>query len=309
MIILNTNIKSLSMGDLAVFAAIYEHQSITAAARQLGRPQPSVSNILRDLRGRVGDPLFIRRGRKMQPTAQADILAPYVRDALATLSLGFEQSRTFDPQHHERRFTLSITDIAEAVLLPTLLAGLSEKAPHFSFDCVRGHTADIAIGYLPRLGPNWTSRTLFETDYVALLGPDHPRYKAKSLNASDYDASRHAIATMPGTGHAALAALIHERSGRANISANLPSFLALPDIAAGTDAIATVPRPLGVLACQRLELTMHLLPIPIDPIVVRFHTRQTKGPDPALEWLSEQCAAIFSQDVLPAVLRRNDAFA
>lgn len=302
MIIQNANIKGLSLNDLAIFAAIYEQRSVTAAARQLGRPQPSVSNTLRDLRTRVGDPLFIRRGRKMQPTAQAEILAPYVQNALTTLSLGFEQARGFDPKNHNRRFTISMTDIAEAVLLPRILAGLRSTAPNFSFECVRSGSAEIAIGYLPQLGPEWTSRTLFETHYVALIGPDHPCYDKPSLEAADYDASRHAIATMPGSGHAALANVIRERSGASKIAANLPSFLALPDIAAGTDHIATVPRPLGELALERLALKMHVLPIDVPVIAVAFHARQIKGPDPALDWLADQCTRIFTKDALPPIL-------
>jgi DNA-binding transcriptional LysR family regulator len=56
---------------LPTFVAVYELGSVTAAAAQLHRTQPTVSYQLAQLEAAVGAPLFVRRGRGVAPTELA----------------------------------------------------------------------------------------------------------------------------------------------------------------------------------------------------------------------------------------------
>src|SRR3954462_11943731 len=53
---------------LSSFVALYELGSVTAAASQLHRTQPTVSYQLAQLEAAVGEPLFVRSGRSLAPT-------------------------------------------------------------------------------------------------------------------------------------------------------------------------------------------------------------------------------------------------
>ena len=62
---------STDLNLLTVFATLMRERSITRAATQLRRGQPAVSHSLRQLRDMLGDPLFTRAGRAIEPTARA----------------------------------------------------------------------------------------------------------------------------------------------------------------------------------------------------------------------------------------------
>ena len=60
---------------LVVFQEVIKSGSIGSAARQLGLTQPAVSHALTRLRLLLRDPLFVRAGGGVQPTAKASQLA------------------------------------------------------------------------------------------------------------------------------------------------------------------------------------------------------------------------------------------
>lgn len=60
---------------LLVLAVLLEEASVTRAAARLGRTQSAVSHALDRLRTVLGDPLFVRSGRRLFPTPRDDL--PY----------------------------------------------------------------------------------------------------------------------------------------------------------------------------------------------------------------------------------------
>eukprot|EP01034_Spumella_vulgaris_P023529 gene23529-29753_t len=66
---------------LQLLLAVLETGSITAAAERLGVTQSAVSHLLDKLRAITGDPLFVKRGRGIVPTARAEALAADVAAA------------------------------------------------------------------------------------------------------------------------------------------------------------------------------------------------------------------------------------
>ena len=81
---------------LALFLAVLEEGSVTAAATRLGVTQSAVSHGLKKLRRIVGDPLFAKSGRGIVATAQAQALATKAR-ALIDEMRSFAGGMTFDP--------------------------------------------------------------------------------------------------------------------------------------------------------------------------------------------------------------------
>jgi DNA-binding transcriptional LysR family regulator len=52
--------------DIRLFLAVLDHGSLVAASEYLGLTQPSVGRRLTAMEGRIGAPLFVRSGRRMQ---------------------------------------------------------------------------------------------------------------------------------------------------------------------------------------------------------------------------------------------------
>ena len=72
-----------------VFDAIYCEGNITKAALALNLSQPAVSHSLGKLRNYFDDPLFVRQGNQMRPTAVANNLIADVREALNHLQVRY----------------------------------------------------------------------------------------------------------------------------------------------------------------------------------------------------------------------------
>lgn len=69
------HINEIDLNLLRVFEAVYRVRNVSRAAETLGLTQPAVSHALTRLRLLLRDPLFVRAGGGVQPTAKASQLA------------------------------------------------------------------------------------------------------------------------------------------------------------------------------------------------------------------------------------------
>src|SRR5690242_16195348 len=72
----------LDFRDLRVLDTLIREGSITRAAQVLETTQPAISKLLRRLRVRFADPLVVRRGNGVQPTARAVEMSAQIRALL-----------------------------------------------------------------------------------------------------------------------------------------------------------------------------------------------------------------------------------
>jgi len=253
--------NEIDLNLLIVFDAIWRHRRILRAAVELNTSQPTVSNALRRLRDFTGDALFVRSGSGMEPTPFAEQLAPHWCNGLSSVRRGLAMRSNFDSATDKRTFTLVMTDIAEAVILPHLLNACCESAPGIFFSTVqlsmekilpalRTGVIDLAIGFIPELRSGVRQQLLFETDYVALARRGHPGVKQSAMSKATFLKERHALAQAEGTGHAIVERTLRKHGLDSRIAVRVPHFLALPMIVGSSDLVATVPRPLGVLMAR-----------------------------------------------------------
>jgi DNA-binding transcriptional LysR family regulator len=102
--------------------------SVTQAAHQLGVTQSAVSHLLEKLRAITGDPLFVKSGRGIAATAQAEALAGRARSLLGELER-FAHSESFDPARWRAQVTIAANDFQRELLLPALMHKLRIQAP------------------------------------------------------------------------------------------------------------------------------------------------------------------------------------
>jgi DNA-binding transcriptional LysR family regulator len=77
----------LSIRELEVFRLVMERGSVTGAARALHITQPAVSKMLQQAEARLGFSLFLRNGRTLRPTAEAQALFPETLSAFAAFEV------------------------------------------------------------------------------------------------------------------------------------------------------------------------------------------------------------------------------
>ena len=69
--------SKLDYQQLRVFDTLLDERSVTKTAKRLDMTQPTVSAILKKLRGEFDDPLFIRARSGVSPTAKAESMADH----------------------------------------------------------------------------------------------------------------------------------------------------------------------------------------------------------------------------------------
>lgn len=145
--------------------------SLSAAARQLGLTQPTLSRQVLALEAELGVTLFERRGRKLVLTQTGRELLDHIRimgDAADTLVL----AATGRAQEIGGRVCISATDTCAAYVLPEIVARIRSEAPQITIaivasneisDLHRGE-ADIAIRHVRPDRPGLVGRHICDTD-------------------------------------------------------------------------------------------------------------------------------------------------
>ncbi|MEA2845623.1 MAG: hypothetical protein QOG78_904, partial [Rhodospirillaceae bacterium] len=127
------DLRRFDLNLLAVFEMLMRERSVTRAAERLGRTQSAVSHSLSRLRDQLGDPLLIKGGRRMEPTAFALEFIEQVRPLLRGIERVLSPRHRFEPASSRRIFRLAAPDFALA-LFTDLLADLRAEAPGVSVE-------------------------------------------------------------------------------------------------------------------------------------------------------------------------------
>lgn len=167
---------------LATFDALYELRSTTLAADRLGLTQSAVSHALRRLRAAVGDPVFVRGGGALQPTARAIEMAPGVREGLAKLRAAIAP-HDFDPGTARRTITISAGSYFCTLIAPQLITWCRSVATNIHIRLVPieqnlpalldDGSVDLAIGVFDQVPARFATQPLFEDEFVWVAASNH----------------------------------------------------------------------------------------------------------------------------------------
>jgi len=304
-----TNARRLKLNDvdlnlLVVFQQLIRDGRVSAAANSLELSQPAVSCALNRLRKVLGDELFVRTSRGMQPTPFAEQLAVPLSEALGAIQETLNQRSSFDPRTSERNFVLALADIGEVYFLPPLIGAVAAAAPGVRLNTVSNQKenlkedmeegkVDMAIGFLPALKTDIFQRRLFPTRYVCLFRKGHP------LEGAEFDAEAFAradhVVVNSGKGHNTINGIVERVVGHRSIKLRVQNFLALPLILQASDLVTTVPEKIATCLTPPYELRFvpHPLDLPSLQINLFWHTKFQH--EPGNRWLRTLISDRFSE--------------
>lgn len=137
-----TAFRRLPLASLRVFVAVAEQLSFTRAAQNLGITAGAVSMQVRSLEEYLQSPLFLRRGRVVQLTAEGARLLPRVRKGLEELEHAIDEARI------DRRSGPLVVSMLASFLQQWLLPRLQDfSAKHPGID-LRCHTSASLVDFL-----------------------------------------------------------------------------------------------------------------------------------------------------------------
>jgi LysR family glycine cleavage system transcriptional activator len=116
------------LNALRAFEAVARHQSFTRAAAELFVTQAAISHQIKSLEEHLGVPLFWRNARRLELTDEGHALAPFVRDAFASLTLGIDLLRE---RRGSQLLTVSTTPTVAAKWLIGRLGRFQALNPSF----------------------------------------------------------------------------------------------------------------------------------------------------------------------------------
>jgi DNA-binding transcriptional LysR family regulator len=298
--------SDLDFRDLRVLDALLREGSITRAAQGLETTQPAISKVLARLRARFDDPLFVRLGRGVQPTARAVEMAAQVKSLLEMADNLWRDGAPFDPGTSDRSFSLLLTDVGMVRFLPPLIARLAEVAPHikvralpldsrhFALKLESGE-ADLALGAFPRAAGYLRVQRLFSDGHASVVRGGHPR-AAEARLRKGFLAERHIVITASETGHAAhleTQRVLTRAIAPSNILLQVPSFIAAAVVAAQTDGVATLPANLAAIVAAPLGMTVFRTPVALPRIEIAQYWHERYHRDPAHRWLRSITLSLF----------------
>lgn len=294
------NSRALDLNLLQTFHAVHATGNVSRAAERLGVSQPTVSHALRRLRQLHGDPLFVRTHGGMAPTAKAQRLARAVEQALATLEVALRETQTYDPARSDRTFRLHLTDIGETIFLPPLVAALAREAPRvriaaYQLDdaailpALESGRVDLALGYIPALAGTQRQYLLSE-HYVVVMRASHPAARRAPTRAALASLSYALVRSHPATGRALQALGLTDR-----VRLELPHFMVLPSILAGTDLATIMPSRLAAAFSELGEYAVWRPRVGLPRFDVSVHWVRRFEHEPGNRWLRARIVALFGE--------------
>lgn len=285
----------IDLNLLAVFDAVFRRASVTEAARHLNLSQSAVSHALARLRRELDDPLFVRSGNTMVPTALARLIGEPVQGALRGIELAVLAAGRFEPATTQRAFRIGLRPTIEAQLFPRLALRALAQAPDVALTSVdfrrsdlagalAGGDLDLALDVPSERTASLRSRVLRRDRLIVIARRGHPRIDG-TLDLATYLAMGHVMASPRPAGlgieDEALAAIGAER----RIAIRCQHIDAACQVVAGSDLVLTTSQAQGEVVRRAADLQVLPLPIDVPPRALQLLWHEAAERDPGNAWL------------------------
>ncbi|MFL5758839.1 MAG: LysR substrate-binding domain-containing protein [Thermomicrobiales bacterium] len=179
---------------LALFVAVVEHGTMTAAAEAEGISQPAISAQIQALDRHYGTPLFVRAGRGVELTDAGRLVHDYARRVLALVD---ELGRVVADLEGmaSGRLVIGASSTVGEQLLPAYLGRFHAAHPDVELEVRIGNSDEITQLVLERaldfafvgrepVNPALTAEPIFSDDVVAFVAPGDPLLAEAPLSPS-----------------------------------------------------------------------------------------------------------------------------
>ncbi|MBF7957636.1 LysR family transcriptional regulator [Rahnella victoriana] len=275
-------LRNLDLNLLYAFTILMEELNVSRAAERMYIGQPGLSGALRRLREALGDELFIRVGRKLQPTPRALAIAPDIASALATIERTVQPPDAFDPATWEGEFRVGLCDNLEMAFFGVLTARVRELAPHARVVAVAATKRDsvslleegaydfsVAVHGEPA---SWHIRQpLFDQHLKCLYDPQRLPL-TQPLSMEQYGNRQHVIVSSVGNDVREVDAFLQLAGVSREIVASVSRYSAVGPVLQAIPAIATVPETVAHCMARLYGLSVCDTPpdFPVEPISLLY---------------------------------------
>lgn len=197
---------TIELYQIRILHTLITERSVTRAALRLQSTQPAISAQLKKLRELTGDPLLVRSGHGMTPTATALRLVGPAGDLLQEVERLFSprlRSRGFEPATATGTLRIAASDFLDPLFLPELVAAVKAQAPGLHLDLLPlsegfDYRRALSTGEVDLVIGNWLEPPgelhlgrLFSDEVVCLVSDQHPVASSARVNARGWTLERY----------------------------------------------------------------------------------------------------------------------
>jgi LysR family transcriptional activator of mexEF-oprN operon len=285
-------LRKADINLMVVFETLMQERNVTRAAEKLFLGQPTISAALNRLRTLFNDPLFVRIGHRMEPTARAEELIRHLSPALDAMSVALSLSHDFNPVVSTMTFRIGLSDDVEFGLLPPFLRAMRQEAPnivvvvqHVDYWRIPDLLAsgDITVGISQTRGlPANAKRKLLRRMHARVLRADA---SPQPLTLDEYCARPHVLVSHTANTTGIADEWLEEIGRKRRVVLSVPQFSSLPALLAGTDLLAGLPDYAATAMAQWGNLFQEPLPFDTPPLDLSMVWLSVMDTDPAERWL------------------------
>ncbi len=294
---------------LVVMDALLAERHVGRAADRLHLSQSATSHSLSRLREALGDPLFIRNPRGVEPTPLALSLAPSINAVLEGVREIATPRGPFDPSRLQREFVVGTTDYGMLTVLAPALVSIGAQAPRCTLrtetidqtSALRGLDAgeiDLVIGSgtFANFPQRIETMHLFDERFIGIARTGHPALKRRgkkpwSISLTDFLASPQVLVSPRGDARGAVDEVLERTGNRRQIAATSPSFITVPFVVGAGELLAVVAERAAQRLADAAGIVTFELPFEMPSWNVVLARSAGRAREPAIEWLSDAIVA------------------
>lgn len=286
---------------LKCLVALVDHSHVSRAADALLISQPAMSRAMSQLRAVTDDPILVKGGGGLIPTAKAAQLREFAVRILQEMDRLVGNAVAFDPRVARHEFRMVLSDYMEFFFMERLLRHLDAVFPgivvsvrhpvnpsQFTKVLETGEV-DFAVGILPSTLHDLRHRPLFRDRIVCAARAGH-RAAGKRLSIEEFAGLEHLVIKPNAVNRfGEIVDVALEKNG---VSRNkryvTPNYLTAPHLVANSDMVALLPKLLLTRFGCHVDLVEIQMPIDVPSFDIHLSWHDRTHHHAAHMWFREQ---------------------
>jgi len=287
--------KHFDLNLLRVFLVVCRRGSFTLAAEELDLTQSSVSNAIARLKAVVGEELFLRVGRGIEPTATAKHLYEQLDGPLLSIEKVILGMESFDPDKTTRQFRVYAND----VVIRTLQAPLEKMIEGLGIDIIfceppsqdseletalQMELVDMVIDVNFPQQASLSRQKVMEDSLVCVAANNHPRIRGQ-ITREQYFSEKHVFMRLRRANLTIADLFTTEVLPKRQMHSEQSSLLGLLATIAKSQAIGLSTKRYAQEYAQALGYQVLEAPIEAQPVEIYMVWKTKLTQNPAHKWL------------------------
>ena len=282
-------LRTIDLNLLTIFEAVYVHKGIVNAAKVLNITPSAISQSINKLRALFPDPLFIRKGQGVTPTAYATHLHKHISQGMEAFLNALDLTGN---TQRERVITIATSPAIGALIMPVITQKLRAVFPQILLHNIAINDAvsqlnqrqvDLLIDSYPHSGQTITHHVLYQDSVHIFCRAGHPALAlpATADNLSHYE---FALLQPEGQRYTTILRRLQEHLGERRCGFSSYNLLTQAALVSESDMLGLITSGMFSLVDRIWPLKMiDFAPLREEKIDIALHYNKLSAQEPLLK--------------------------